>query len=108
MSVFRVTILSLLEVFGDFMLKDYSTTGLVSKLGLGVVGYIGVVAALIWSFQSGNVLLVNGMWDGMSSLIESVLAYVILGDRLANPYQYFGLVMTMIGVYMLKYTPSSK
>ena len=108
MSVFRVTILSLLEVFGDFMLKDYSTTGLVSKLGLGVVGYIGVVAALIWSFQSGNVLLVNGMWDGMSALIESTLAYVILGDRLANPYQYFGLVMTMIGVFMLKYTPSSK
>jgi multidrug transporter EmrE-like cation transporter len=74
--------------------------------GLGVLGYIGVIAALIWSFQSGNVLLVNGMWDGMSGIIESVLAYIILGDRLANPYQYFGLVMTVLGVFMLKYVPA--
>ena len=106
MSLLRVGVLSLVEVFGDFMLKDYATTGLLSKLGLGVLGYIGVIAALIWSFQSGNVLLVNGMWDGMSGIIESVLAYIILGDRLANPYQYFGLVMTVLGVFMLKYVPA--
>ena len=102
MSLLRVGVLSVLEVFGDFMLKDYATTGVLSKLGLGLLGYVGVVIALIWSFRTGNVLLVNGMWDGMSAIIESAAAYFILGDRLSNPYQYIGLVMTMLGVFMLK------
>jgi multidrug transporter EmrE-like cation transporter len=94
-----------MEVFGDFMLKDYATTGVASKLGLGVLGYIGVIAALVWSFHSGNVLLVNGMWDGISSVVTSIAAYVILGDRLSNPYQYLGLVITVIGVFLLKFEP---
>jgi len=107
MSLLRVGLLSLLEVFGDFMLKDYATTGIMSKLGLGVLGYAGVVVALIWSFQTGNVLLINGMWDGISSVIESLAAYLILGDRLSNPYQYVGLFMTMIGVFLLKFEPKA-
>jgi multidrug transporter EmrE-like cation transporter len=107
MSLLRVGVLAVLEVFGDFMLKDYATTGAVSKLGLGVLGYVGVIMALVWSFHTGNVLLVNGMWDGMSAIIESVAAYLILGDRLSNPYQYAGLAMTVIGVFFLKYEPKS-
>jgi len=103
MSLLRVGILSVLEVFGDFMLKDYATFGKFSSLGLGVFGYVGVVIALIWSFRTGNVLLVNGLWDGMSAVIESIAAYLILGDRLENPYQYLGLLLTIAGVFMLKY-----
>lgn len=105
MSLIRIGVLSLFEVFGDFMLKSYSTTGLSSKLGLGLLGYIGVIISLIWSFKTGNVLVVNGLWDGMSTIIESLAAYLILGNRLENPYQYFGLFMTIMGVYMLKYNP---
>jgi len=105
MSLLRIAILSLCEVFGDFTLKKYATTGLKSSLGLGIIGYIGVVVSLIWSFQTGNVLLVNGLWDGMSAVIESVLAYIILGDRLTNPYQYAGLFITILGVFLLRYNP---
>jgi multidrug transporter EmrE-like cation transporter len=89
------------------MLKGYASTGSLTQLGLGALGYVGVVAALIWSFHTGNVLLVNGMWDGMSAIIESVAAYIILGDRLNNPYQYAGLVMTLLGVFLLKYEPKA-
>jgi multidrug transporter EmrE-like cation transporter len=103
MSLLRVGILSVLEVFGDFMLKDYATFGKFSSLGLGIFGYVGVIIALIWSFRTGNVLLVNGLWDGMSAVIESLAAYIILGDRLENPYQYFGLFLTVVGVFMLKH-----
>ena len=105
MSLLRISILSLCEVFGDFMLKSYSATGLQSSLGFGIVGYIGVIVSLIWSFQTGNVLLVNGLWDGMSAVIESILAYVILGDRLTNPYQYVGLFVTILGMFLLRYSP---
>jgi multidrug transporter EmrE-like cation transporter len=107
MSLLRVGTLAVLEVFGDFMLKDYATTGVLSKLVLGVIGYIGVITALIWSFQTGNVLLINGMWDGMSSIVGSLAAYLILGDRLSNPYQYFGLFITILGVFMLKFKPKA-
>ena len=103
MSLLRIGILSLFEGFGDFMLKSYSTTGLSSKLGRGLLGYIGVIISLIWSLKTGNVLVVNGLWDGMSTIIESLAAYLILGDRLENPYQYFGLGMTIVGVYMLRF-----
>ena len=72
MSLLRIGILSLFEVFGDFMLKSYSATGLTSKLGLGLLGYTGVIISLIWSFKTGNVLVVNGLWDGMSTIIESL------------------------------------
>ena len=106
MSLLRVGVLSVVEVFGDFMLKDYATTGLLSKLGLGILGYAGVIAALVWSFHTGNVLLINGLWDGMSSIIGSIAAYVILGDRLSNPYQYFGLCIIILGMFMMKFTPS--
>jgi multidrug transporter EmrE-like cation transporter len=103
MSLLRVGILATLEVFGDFMLKDYATLGKLSSLGLGIFGYVGVIIALIWSFRTGNVLVINGLWDGMSTIIESIAAYLILGDRLENPYQYAGLFLTVIGVCMLKY-----
>jgi len=103
MSLARVGILSSLEVFGDFMLKDYATFGKMSSLGLGLVGYVGVVIALIWSLKTGNVLVINGLWDGMSTIIESLAAYFILGDRLENPYQYFGLLFTILGIFMLKH-----
>ena len=102
MSLLRVGILSVLEIFGDFMLKRYATLGSLSSLGLGVMGYIGVVAALIWSFHTGNVLIINGLWDGMSALIESLAAYFILGDRLESPLQYMGLMLIVVGVFLLK------
>ena len=103
MSLLRVGILSVLEVFGDFMLKQYSTFGTFSSLGLGILGYVGVVVSLIWSFHTGNVLVINGLWDGMSAIVESLAAYIILGDRLDNVYQYTGILFIVIGVFMLKY-----
>ena len=39
----------------------------------------------------------------MSAVIESIAAYVILGDRLENPIQYFGLGCIVLGVFFLKY-----
>lgn len=103
MSLLRVGILSVVEIFGDFMLKGYATTGATSKLFAGCLGYVGVVLSLIWSFKTGNVMMINGLWDGVSSIIESIAAYLILGDRLENPYQYMGLVLLCVGLFMLKY-----
>jgi len=35
-------------------------------------------------------------------VIESIAAFIILGDRLETPIQYIGLVMTVAGIVLLK------
>ena len=101
MSTHSLVLLSIAEIFGDFGLKHFARTGLQSSLAAGSLGYVGVVYFLIQALKSGNVLYVNGMWDGMSALLESVAAYIILGERLNTPTQYVGLASIIIGLYML-------
>ena len=91
-----------IEIFADFNLRWYAQTDLVKHLYTGIAGYAGVVYFLIRSLRSDNLLFVNSVWDGLSSLIESVAAYVLLGDRLKTPHQYVGLVLTIVGVLLLK------
>ena len=95
--------LSIVEIYGDFSLKFYAQSGKMSDLGQGILGYIGVVYFLIRSLKSnGTVLYVNGMWDGISGLIESIAAFVLLGERLEKTSQYVGLVLTIVGIVLLK------
>jgi multidrug transporter EmrE-like cation transporter len=98
-----IVLLSVVEIFGDFNLRWYAQSNQLSYLGYGIVGYIGVVYYLIKSLRSDNVLYVNGMWDGVSGLMESVAAYVVLGDRLEKIHQYFGLILVIVGIYLLKH-----
>jgi multidrug transporter EmrE-like cation transporter len=42
------------------------------------------------------------MWDGISGILESAAAYVVLGDRLEKPMQYVGLVLTFAGIMLMK------
>jgi multidrug transporter EmrE-like cation transporter len=52
--------------------------------------------------------MVNGAWDGVSTIIESLAAYFILGERFDNYLQYVGLVLIAIGLYLLKVPWSKK
>ena len=98
----HIVFLSFIEVYGDFSLRFYAQTNNPLWLGNGIVGYIGVVYYLIQSLQHNNVLYVNGMWDGVSGIIESVASYVFLGDRLQKPTEYRGLVLIIVGVFLMK------
>ena len=51
--------------------------------------------------------MVNNAWDGTSSLIESIYAYVVLGERFDNYLQYVCVFSIIIGLYLLK-IPLSK
>ena len=97
-----IVILSVVEIYGDFSLRFYAQTNNLMWLGHGVAGYIGVIYFLIQSFKFKNVLYVNGMWDGVSGIIESVASYVILGDRLEKTSEYIGLVLIIAGVFLMK------
>jgi multidrug transporter EmrE-like cation transporter len=97
-----VVLLSIVEVYADFALRFYAQTNKVSWLVHGLMGYAGVVGLLVMSFKYNNVLYVNGMWDGVSGVVESLAAYFILGDRLKKKSQYLGLVLIVAGVALLK------
>jgi multidrug transporter EmrE-like cation transporter len=103
MGLTDIVLLSAVEIFGDFSFRWYAQTNALSYFWGGILGYAGVVYFLIKSFRSDNVLYVNGMWDGVSSIIESAAAFVVLGDRLESPIQYIGLLMTIVGIYLLKH-----
>ena len=98
----NIILLAAIEIYGDFNLRWFAQTRLPTYLLQGILGYVGVVFFLIRSLMSNNVLYVNGMWDGISGIIESVAAYYFLGDRLLNTQQYVGLIMTIAGVTLMK------
>jgi multidrug transporter EmrE-like cation transporter len=45
---------------------------------------------------------VNGIWDGASGLLESLAAFIILGDRLDKKSQYIGILFIIVGVVLVK------
>ena len=91
-SFWMIVMLSVVEIYGDFALRFYAQTDKLAYLAHGIAGYVGVVYFLIQSLRLKNVLYVNGMWDGISGIMESAAAYVFLGDRLDKPMEYLGLV----------------
>ena len=101
-SFITITLLCLAEIYGDFALRFYAQTNKFQYLAHGAVGYVGVVYFLIQALRSKNVLYVNGMWDGVSALLESVAAYFILGDRLDKSAQYIGVLFVIVGILLMK------
>ena len=107
MSVLTILGLTITEILGDVALKEYANDKGEMYLGIGILGYIGVIILLIINLQGSTILMVNNAWDGTSSLIESIYAYVILGERFDNYLQYVGVFSIIVGLYLLK-IPLSK
>ena len=101
MSLLDVSALSIAEIVGDFGFKGFARGGGVPAFAQGSLGYIAVIYFLIRSLRVGNVLYVNGMWDGISAVLESLAAYFLFGERLTNPLQYMGLIVVIAGIFML-------
>jgi multidrug transporter EmrE-like cation transporter len=102
MSAVNILMACLFEIFGDFQFKFFARQGQLSNFGGGLVGYAGVIYFLIASLKQGNILWVNGMWDGISGLVESLAAIFILGERFHDWKQYVGLGMIVVGLYVLR------
>ena len=102
MSFFDLTALSLTEIVGDFGFQVFADSG--SNIGLfqGIAGYLGVMFFLVRCLSGANIMWINGMWDGMSGLLESLAAYFILGQRLSSPLQYLGMGFIVVGLIFLK------
>ena len=97
-----IFLLSIFEIFGDFQFQQYVDTNTYQPLFLGIFGYIGVVFFLIKSLRETNILYVNLLWDGMSALIESIAAIVILGQRFKNYKHALGAVFIISGLVLIR------
>lgn len=102
MSLFDLTALGLTEIVGDFGFRSFAESGAQSGFLQGLFGYVGVIFFLIRSLTTGNVMFVNGMWDGISGILETLAAYFILGERFSSPFQYLGIVFIAVGLVFLK------
>jgi multidrug transporter EmrE-like cation transporter len=97
----HVLLITLFETVGDIGFKYYAKNNNWENFTLGISGYIGVCYYLIQSFQQSNILIVNGMWDGFSTLFEGAIAFFILGERLVHVRQYIGYILITIGLFLL-------
>jgi multidrug transporter EmrE-like cation transporter len=102
MSLQDIVLLSAVEVFGDLNARWYAQTNKPQYLAGGIVGYLGILFFLVKALRTHNLLYVNGMWDGISTIIESLAAFFILGDRLTKPEQYAGLGLIIVGLFLLR------
>ena len=102
MSLQQIVGLSLVEVIGDFGFKIFANGGGMISFLVGIVGYIGVMCMLVISLQDSTVLMVNSAWDGISGILESIAAYVFLGERFESHWQYLGILFVAMGLYLLK------
>ena len=102
MSYIDLTALILTEIVGDFGFKEFADYGGINNFLIGTTGYIGVIYFLIRSLQGSQVLLVNAAWDGLSALLESLAAMIVLGERFNDPWRYFGILLIIVGLFFLK------
>ena len=103
MTTLNVIMATLSEIIGDFGFKEFARQGTTNGFLKGSIGYVGVIYFLIQSLKTGNILFVNGMWDGISGILETLAAYFILGERFVNPMQWVAVVIISVGLVMLRY-----
>ena len=103
MTTLNVLWATLAEIIGDFGFKEFARKGTQAGFLQGSLGYVGVIYFLIQSLKTGNILYVNGAWDAISGILESVAAYVLLGERFAHPMQYVALGIISLGLFMLRH-----
>ena len=102
MSLLDITLMSLTEIVGDFGFKNVARGGGIGGWATGLTGYAGIIYYLIRSLRVGNVTYVNGMWDGISAILETAIAFFIFGERLNSLHQYLGLGLIIAGLFILK------
>ena len=63
---------------------------------------MGVIYFLIRALQGSQIILVNAVWDGLSALIETIMAMIILHEHLDDPWKYAGIGFIILGLFLVK------
>ena len=102
MKVFWIILsMAFIEFLGDASLKLYTRGGSKVYLLGGILAYAIMVAALVYILKISNVAFMNLEWDGLSTILETLLAFLVLHETLSNSSQYAGMVFIILGVILL-------
>jgi multidrug transporter EmrE-like cation transporter len=105
--ILLIIIISLVEYIGDSNFKHYARNNLnYSNLLVGSIAYIIIICLLIIALKYTNLIFVNGNWDGISAIIGTILAFILLKERLKSPIQYTGLFLIISGIFALNAGPT--
>lgn len=102
-TLLLITFVSIIEFFGDSSYKDYARRGETLSLFRGIAFYSIMVILLIKILSGTNLIYTNALWDGISTLIATFLAFFLLKERLDNNYQYLGIFMIILGLFFMGY-----
>lgn len=93
---------ALLEYVGDSNFKLYARSSNNNNLLLGVGAYVIMMYLIIEILRNySNVMYMNGIWDALSIILETLLAYIFLKETLSNNYQVAGFMFVIIGVILM-------
>lgn len=102
MSLAHVLAMSIAEIFGNFHLKTFAGNNNHHNLFCGIAGYCGVLYFLIRSFALGGSLLwVSTMLEAGITLMGTLVAFFILGERFKHPIQYIGVLFCVLAILMI-------
>lgn len=93
-----ILLISIIEYIGDSNFKFYARESKIHNLVIALAMYLLMCVHLVIALKKTNITYLNGIWDGVSIIIESLLAYIILRETLSNRIQYVGLFMIIIGI----------
>lgn len=97
----QVTGASIIEYIGDASFKMYTRINSQWYLLLGILSYIILVYMLIHILKYSNVLQMNIQWDAMSVILESLLAYLLLGEVFSDSTQWIGFFLIITGLIVM-------
>ena len=101
--LYLIIAVSTIEYFGDQNLKKFAKTGKTSNLVYGIIFYALMLKLLIEALKQSNLIYMNGMWDGISTILGTLFAWWLLRERLSNPMQWLGLVLIFLGLIALNF-----
>lgn len=103
---FLILFVSFVEFIGDASFKMYARNNSLTYMAIGILSYCVMCAFLVYILKITNVSYMNLEWDGVSVLVETALAMIILHETLSNSIQYIGATLILVGVFALNYTQS--
>ena len=97
----QVFFASLVEYIGDSSFKLYTRLKSNWYFLLGIIAYIILVFQLIKILSYSNVMQMNIQWDAISVILETILAYLLLGEILSEKNQWIGFFLIVSGLIFM-------
>jgi multidrug transporter EmrE-like cation transporter len=101
MSLVNVALMTASEIWGNANFKLFTTNGKHHHLYAGILGYVGVLIFLIKCLQTGSLLWVSAMWEGMIVVMGSLVAVIVLGENFESPIQWIGVGLGVVSMLLV-------